>query len=304
MPWANSITLDLFDLHAPGRHIELPQAKIAGLRIHSFPFDVVDYFDRAAADSQFLAQHTDDRRKFAELLLQSLKVDQVLVQNFAIDDAQSPISQELACQEAEIVDLDPLNARSVALSGIRGRNGDLGLSIVRVGASDLHLIEVEPPKGSEIATRRALYVGGGSLEGLELGKSGVFIKLENLHFQSPEHIGVVPTALDAVVTGLTIPVQVVADPGLRSLLSGLELQSLMIDADLRAGWNEAQERVNLNGASVSVQNVGRLEARGFRFGRSKSLARTSREFLSPIWPPQELSTCASVLKIKGSLPVC
>ncbi|MGO9740154.1 MAG: hypothetical protein ACLPN5_01265, partial [Roseiarcus sp.] len=266
----DSITLGSFDLRAPGRHIELPQAKITGVRVHPFPFDVAGYFDRAAVDPQFLAQHPDDRRKFAESLLQAVKVDQVSVQSFSIDDAQSPATQQLTCQDAEIGELDPLNAGSAVLTDIHGRNGALGLTIDRVDASDMRLLEVEPAKSGEIAPPRALYVGGGSLEGVQLGKSGAFIKLENFRFHSADHIGIVPTALDGAVVGLTIPVEVIANPGMRGLLSGLGLPSLAIDADFRASWNEAEERITVSRASVAVQNIGQLEVEGSVSGVPKA----------------------------------
>ena len=255
----DAISLESFDVRGPGRHIELPRATISGVRVRPFPAGVVDYFDSASADPQFVAQHPDERRKFAQSLLQAVKVDKVSTQNFAIDDAQSPVSRQLAVQNFEIADLDPLNAGSVTLSGLHGGNGDVGLTIDRVGVSGLHLIDVEPAKGSDAATPRLLYVAGGFLENLQLGKSGVFIKLQDLHFQSPEHVGVVPTAIDGALVGLTIPIQVVGDPNLRGLLGSLDLQSLAIDADFRANWDEPKEHLNVERVGVSVQNIGRLE---------------------------------------------
>jgi hypothetical protein len=242
---------------------DIAQIQLSGLRVRRFAIDAGPFLDLATATPSYFREHPDQARKLGEALMDVVKLDRANIAKLSGTDGQSPVARRFGIESIEIVDLDPLNANSITLSAIEDHRGDSGASIGRVALSKLRLVEAGAAAPANAGpTRKFPIFGGIAIANVKFVQPGALIELKAFDWDAPSYRGAIPTRVHASVSGLSVPVGLMPDPGIRADLVYAGVTALPIDADVSANFDEIREQASLDRFSLSVGSLGQIELTG------------------------------------------
>jgi len=257
---AQDTTIDNFQQVENAARTDVAQIQFSGLRVRRIDPDALRSFDLAMATPTYLGEHPDQARKLAEAFADAVKLDHVTAVKLSGADGQSPVPRRFGIARIELVDLDPLRAGSISLNEIENVGGGAGLSVGRVNITDLRLVVSGPAAGDP--QPKVPIVGGAEIENVKFVQPGALVELGAFKWDAPNYRGVVPTHLQATVSGLKLPVAMTPDPAIRESLIASGVTSLSVEADVSMTLDELNEQASVEHFGLGVEKLGQIDMSG------------------------------------------
>lgn len=260
---------DFVQTEKPAR-TAIEQIQLSGLLLRRFAGDPSKLFNLAASSPVYFKDHPDEARQFGEALMDVVKLDQFKATKLTGTDGKEQDPRQFSIESVVVEDLDPLRANAITLDNIQDHRGAIGISVGGASFTKLELVNTGGETVNGAAPAKAPFLGGVSIYDVKSVQPVGAIELRAFDWSASERVGIVPTRLDATISGLSFPPALVPDPGLRESLIKSEVKTLVLDAAVSGNWDEVREQINLDHASLGISNLGKIEMSGTFLGIPKS----------------------------------
>lgn len=239
--------------------VKIGVTSVDGLQMRTFKTDIVEMLDAALNLPGAQRQDPEQSRVVAGELSDILRVDRASAADVSVETPAGPL-RKLTCGGLAVSGLELRGVDSAAASHcqvtpatgatvgfaeltLRDLSIDRMLPMPGVAAADLDLV----PRLGQFRLRD----GAAVIDGQTISVAAVDVDLG-------AQVRGIPTAVDAKVTGLTVPQGLIGNPGLRSSVATLGLDALKADIALRGAWRETLDDLEIEDLSVGLADVGRL----------------------------------------------